>query len=80
MKDGAEVPIAGAYVREGEGQGARADRQTPRENARMTMCRFSFARLQTNENSFPFSSASMQNCCAACVTFQLAMGACLAKG
>jgi hypothetical protein len=44
---GAEVPIAGAHVR--EGQGAGADRQTARENARMTMCRFSFARLQINE-------------------------------
>ena len=46
--NGAEVPIAGAHVLL-EGQGVGADRQKPLEDARMTMSRFSFARLWTNK-------------------------------
>jgi hypothetical protein len=51
--NGAEVPIAGAHVLL-EGQGVGADRHKPREDARMTMYRLSFARLR-NEQEDPLT-------------------------
>jgi hypothetical protein len=69
--NGAEVPIAGAHVPlQAQGPGLI---DKPREDARMTMSRLSFCPVVGEQEDPLAFLASTEHCCAAHVTFQVAM-------